>query len=124
MIREWIEDVAGALWDTAVSTVRARGREIIPFLRAMPVRVSAIAGLRPIKIRLHVNKNEIRKGAAGFPWTIHTSKGCTRARDVEIRGDVRTEYRPDLPSNPKVFLLLNGYVEDLGGGHFRIKTKV
>ncbi len=58
-----------------------------------------------IRIRLHVNRFEMKKGKRGRPWTIHTSKGCTPAKDVKIRTlKCATEYKPDKPSNPKAFV--------------------
>ncbi len=75
---------------------------------------------RPLKVRLHVNKREISKGAAGLPWTIHTSRACTSARSVQIQVPCTTEFRPDLPTNPKVFLVCRARVRDLGGGHFAL----
>ena len=73
-----------------------------------------------MKIRLHVNKFEIKKGKRGFPWTLHTSKACIRAKEVEIRKTCRTEFKPELPSNPKVFLLVEGDIKSLGQGRFVI----
>lgn len=57
-----------------------------------------------MKIRLHVNRFELAKGAEGKPWTIHTSGRCIPARDVKIEAPCRTEHRPELRSNPRVFL--------------------
>jgi hypothetical protein len=71
-------------------------------------------------IRLHVNKFEIKKGKKGYPWTLHTSKGCIRAKEVEVRKTCRTEFKPELPHNPKVFLRVDGVIKALGQGRFVI----
>lgn len=75
---------------------------------------------RPVLCRLHVNKAEIKKGDKGWPWTIHTSKACIRAKMVTIEKPCQTEYRPDLRSNPKVFITLRARVTHVGGGRFRL----
>ena len=75
---------------------------------------------RAIKCRLHVNRMEIKKGAKGWPWTIHTSKACIRAREVFIEKECRTEYRPELRANPKVFITVCARITDLGGGKFKL----
>ena len=72
-----------------------------------------------MKCRLHVNRAEIKKGN-GWVWTIHTSKACIRAKSVAIEVPCQTEYRPDLRSNPKVFITVDAQVTDLGKGHFRL----
>lgn len=73
-----------------------------------------------MKIRLHVNRFEIRKGRKGWPWTLHTSKKCIRAKEVEILVPLRTEFRPDFKSNPKVFLVIHGKIKNLGRGRFQV----
>jgi len=67
-----------------------------------------------------VNKREISKGAAGMPWTIHTAQACIPARSVEIRVPCQTEYTPEKPRNPKVFLVARAHVRALGGGHYAL----
>lgn len=74
-----------------------------------------------MKIRLHVNRSEIQKGAAGNPWTIHTSKACTPAKEVLIRTACATEFRPEKDANPKVFLTCEGVALPLGGGKYVIE---
>jgi len=71
-------------------------------------------------VRLHVNRREMAKGRKGYIWTIHTSKACIRAKEVEIRVPCKTEYRPDLPHNPKVFVRVNANVVNLGKGKFAL----
>lgn len=70
--------------------------------------------------RLHVNRAEMKKGKKGFIWTIHTSKACIRAKEVIIEKFCKTEYRPDLISNPKVFITLRAHIASLGGGRFKL----
>lgn len=75
---------------------------------------------KPILCRLHVNRAEMRKGKNGYIWTIHTSKACIRAKEVVIEKPCQTEYRPDLATNPKVFITLRAHIADLGGGKFKL----
>jgi len=75
------------------------------------------------KILVHVNKAEIRKGVEGSPYTIHTSKGCQPAKSVEFLTRCKTEFKPHLPSNPKVFISCDGVVVPGGEGHFAIMDK-
>lgn len=76
--------------------------------------------MRPIKVRLHVNRREMGKGSKGKPWTIHTSKMCISAKSVRIEVPIETEYKPDSPHNPRAFLVAKAVVKDLGGGHFAL----
>lgn len=73
-----------------------------------------------MRMRLHVNRREMAKGAGGKIWTIHTSKACIPAKSVEIHVPCQTEYRPDLPSNPKVFIRVDGELKHLGGWRYAI----
>lgn len=73
-----------------------------------------------MRMRLHVNRNEMRKGAKGKVWTIHTSKACIPATHVDIRVPAETEYRPDFRSNPKVFIRVEGELKHLGGHRYAI----
>ena len=75
---------------------------------------------KPILCRLHVNRAEMRKGAKGYPWTIHTSKECIRAKAVVIEKPCETEYRPELRANPRVFITLRARILNLGGGRFKL----
>jgi hypothetical protein len=75
-----------------------------------------------MKIRLHVNRNEMKKGKKGWPWTLHTSQGCTKAKSVTLSTPCYTEYRPELPSNPKVFLVTYGNMRHLGNGNFIVES--
>lgn len=75
---------------------------------------------RPLKIRLHVNRHELRKGAEAWPWTIHTSRACTRAREVQVLIQMETEYRPELKQNPRLWLTGRGRVVDLGAGRYAL----
>lgn len=73
-----------------------------------------------MRMRLHVNRREMAKGAKGKVWTIHTSKACIPATSVEIRVPCETEYRPDFRSNPKVFIKVDGNLVHLGGWRYAI----
>lgn len=69
-------------------------------------------------IRLHVNRREMAKGKGGYIWTLHTSKACIRAKEVNIKVPCHTEYKPELPHNPKVFIKVNADIVNLGQGRF------
>ena len=77
--------------------------------------------MKPIVIRLHVNRNELRKGVDAWPWTIHTSRACIRARKVHVRAELTAEYHPER-KNPKLFLTGRAFVHDLGEGVFEISS--
>lgn len=77
--------------------------------------------MRPIKIRLHVNRRELSKGKDAWPWIIHTSRACTRARKVRVCIPMDAEYHPER-RNPKLFLTGYGYVHDMGNGEFVVTT--
>ena len=77
-----------------------------------------------MKVRLHVNRQELAKGSEGFPWTIHTSQECIKAREVELLAPCVTEYKPDLKSNPRLFLTCEDVVVlPVGEGRFVIEKK-
>lgn len=76
---------------------------------------------RPLKIRLHANRLELRKGSKAWPWTIHTSRACTRAREVLIRIHMDAEYRPGA-TQPRLFLTGKGYVVSLGKGLYALTS--
>lgn len=71
-------------------------------------------------IRLHVNRHEMKKGKDAFIWTIHTSKACIRAKEVDIKVPCKTEYKPESPHNPKVFIKVNADIVNLGHGRFEL----
>lgn len=62
----------------------------------------------------------MKKGLKGAPWTIHTSKACIKAKTIDITTPCVTEYRPELPHNPKAFITTFATIEDLGNGHFKL----
>ena len=62
----------------------------------------------------------MKKGSKGAPWTIHTSRACIKAKTIDITTPCVTEYRPELPHNPKAFITTYANVEDLGNGHFKL----
>lgn len=73
-----------------------------------------------MKIRLHVNRREIAKGTRGWPWTLHTSTQCIKAKEVKINVNSETQYLPDRHTNPKVFLVCYGEIINYGRGRFEI----
>jgi hypothetical protein len=75
---------------------------------------------RPLKIRLHVNRHELRKGAEAWPWTIHTSRACTPAREVVISIPMVSEYQPEKRQNPRLWLVGRGRVVDRGEGRYAL----
>lgn len=80
-----------------------------------------------MKIYIHVNRHELRKGKKGKPWTLHTSKGCIPAREVLVdpkAGNVRAQCFPERKRNPKCFLVVeDAKIKDLGKGRFKIVPK-
>jgi hypothetical protein len=80
-----------------------------------------------VKIYIHVNRFELKKGKKGKPWTLHTSKGCIPAREVVVdprAGNVRAQCFPERKRNPKCFLVVeDAKIKDLGKGRFKIVPK-
>lgn len=76
-----------------------------------------------MKIQIHVNKHELRKGARGKPWTIHTSKGCIPAKEVVVVGEAKAQCFPKRKQNPKCFLLVEGTLKRLGKGRYKVTSK-
>lgn len=76
-----------------------------------------------MKMMIHVNRHELKKGARGKPWTIHTSKGCTPAKEVIIEGNVKAQCFPKRKSNPKCFLVVDGTMKKLGGGKYKVVSE-
>lgn len=74
---------------------------------------------RARKVRLHVNRREPLKGEAAWPWTIHTSRECIRARAVNIRVPMNAEYHPGR-KNPKLFLTGRARIHDEGNGRYTL----
>jgi hypothetical protein len=74
---------------------------------------------RPRIVRFHVNRYELRKGAAAWPWIIHMSGQCIRARAVNVRVDLNAEYHPER-RNPKLFLTGRARVMDCGDGRYAL----
>jgi hypothetical protein len=62
----------------------------------------------------------MKKGIKGSPWTIHTSRACIKAKTIDIDVKCTTEYKPELPHNPKAFITTYANIEDMGNGHFRL----
>lgn len=80
-----------------------------------------------MKIYIHVNRHELKKGKKGKPWTLHTSKGCIPAREVIVdpkAGNVRAQCFPERRQNPKCFLVVqDAKIKALGKGRFKIVAK-
>lgn len=80
-----------------------------------------------MKIYIHINRHELKKGKKGKPWTIHTSKGCIPAKEVVVdpkAGNVRAQCYPERRSNPKCFLVVeDAKIRSLGKGKFKIVPK-
>jgi hypothetical protein len=80
-----------------------------------------------MKIYIHVNRHELRKGKKGKPWTLHTSKGCIPAREVVVdprAGNVFAQCYPERKRNPKCFLVVqDAKIKNMGKGKFRIVSK-
>ena len=80
-----------------------------------------------MKIYIHVNRHELKKGKKGKPWTLHTSRGCIPAREVVIdpkAGNVKAQCFPERKQNPKCFLVVqDAKIRTLGKGRFKIVSK-
>lgn len=77
-----------------------------------------------MKVRLHVNKHELSKGEDAYPWTIHTSGQCIRAKEVDLLAPCITEFHPEKDHNPRLFLTCeNVVILPLGEGKFVIEKK-
>jgi hypothetical protein len=71
-----------------------------------------------MKMMLHVNRFEMKKGKKGFPWTIHTSKGCIPAKEVAIEAPSEAQCFPERKTNPKCFIIVYGKPKHLGHGKY------
>ena len=69
--------------------------------------------------RIHVNKLKMKSGAPDI-WTIHGGGVCISASKVHVLVPAETSYEPQRKANPKAFMLIRGYLNDLGGGEFSI----
>lgn len=76
-----------------------------------------------MKLMLHINRHELKKGKKGYPWTIHTSKACIRAKSVEIQAPAHAECFPERKSNPKCFVIVQGEAMPKGKGHYVLVGK-
>lgn len=76
-----------------------------------------------MRMKIHVNKHELRKGSRGKPWTIHTSKGCLPAKEVEIVGPVKAQCFPKRKQNPKCFIVVDGTLKKLKGGKYKVTAE-
>jgi hypothetical protein len=71
-----------------------------------------------MKMMVHINKFELKKGKRGRPWTIHTSKGCIPAKEVQIEGHSEAQCFPERKTNPKCFIVVNGELKRIGKDRF------
>lgn len=61
-----------------------------------------------MKVRIHVNRRELKKGAKGWPWTVHVGGKCLRARNVELKVPGRAVCEHQRKTNPKCFIVAEG----------------
>jgi len=73
-----------------------------------------------MKMMVHVNRFELKKGKKGYPWTIHTSKGCIPAKEVAIEAPSEAQCFPERKTNPKCFIVVYGKPKHLGHGRYVI----
>jgi hypothetical protein len=73
-----------------------------------------------MKMMVHVNRFELKKGKKGYPWTIHTSKACIKAKEVAIEAPSEAQCFPDRKTNPKCFIVVYGNPKHLGHGKYVI----
>jgi hypothetical protein len=73
-----------------------------------------------MKMMIHVNRHELRKGSRGKPWTIHTSKGCIPAKEVIVEGPARAQCFPKRKHNPKCFIVVEGTMKRLKKGRYKV----
>lgn len=71
-----------------------------------------------MKMMVHVNRFELKKGKKGYPWTIHTSKGCIPAKQVAIEAPSEAQCFPERKTNPKCFIVVYGRPKHLGHGRY------
>lgn len=76
-----------------------------------------------MKMQIHVNKHELRKGSRGKPWTIHTSKGCIPAKEVIVEVPAKAKCFPNRKTNPKCFLIVEGNLKRLGKSRYKVTPK-
>lgn len=71
-----------------------------------------------MKMMVHVNRFELKKGKRGYPWTIHTSKACIKAKEVAIEAPSEAQCFPERKTNPKCFIVVYGHPKHLGHGRY------
>jgi len=71
-----------------------------------------------MKMMVHVNRFELKKGKRGYPWTIHTSKACIKAKEVAIEAPSEAQCFPERKTNPKCFIVVYGIPKHLGHGKY------
>lgn len=76
-----------------------------------------------MKMMVHINRFELKKGVKGRPWTIHTSKGCISAKEVLIDGHSEAQCFPKKKTNPKCFIVIEGDLKKLGNSRYMITAK-
>ena len=76
-----------------------------------------------MKMMVHINRFELKKGVKGRPWTIHTSKGCIPAKEVLIDGHSEAQCFPKKKTNPKCFIVVEGDLKKVGKSKYVITSK-
>lgn len=61
-----------------------------------------------MKIRIHVNRRELKKGPKGWPWTVHVGGKCMKARNVVLEVPVKAVCEHHRKTNPKCFVVADG----------------
>ena len=74
-----------------------------------------------MKMMVHVNRFELKKGKRGYPWTIHTSKGCIPAKQVAIEAPSEAQCFPERKTNPKCFIVVHGTPKHIGHGRYVLR---
>lgn len=60
-----------------------------------------------MKARIHFNRQGAPKG---WPWTVHTSKECIRAKEVRCKVPTSTAWKPEKKDNPRAFITAQGTI--------------
>jgi hypothetical protein len=76
-----------------------------------------------MKMMVHINKFELKKGKKGKPWTIHTSRGCTPAKEVLIDGTSSAQCFLERKTNPKCFVIVEGDMKRIGKDRYVLTAR-
>lgn len=74
--------------------------------------------MRPIKFKLHFNRINMQRGLPTV-WTIHTSKRCIPAKEVDVRVPVTAVFRPEA-RQPRAWLEGKGIITAAGRDRYVI----